>query len=112
MKNIKDKKSVAIKNSLYESELANHPAFKMVESGNVDKLKELSSDVLKEEVDNLGNTLLHKAVRQENTALIQAVLKMNIDVNAKIQWVKRRCIRLPNLIMCRQLKNCCSIKLM
>ncbi len=81
MKNIKDKKSVAVKNSL--SELSNHPAFKMVENGDVDKLKELSSDVLKEEVDNLGNTLLHKAVRQENTALIQAVLQMNIDVNAK-----------------------------
>lgn len=83
MENIKDEKSVAIKNSLYESEIANHPAFKMVESGDVDKLKELSSDAVKEEVDNLGNTLLHKAVRQENTAMLQTVLKMNIDINAK-----------------------------
>ncbi len=84
MKKIKDKKSVAIKNALYENASTNHPAFKMVENGDIEKLKELSLEgIINEEVDNLGNTLLHKAVRSENMEMIKIVLKMNIDVNAK-----------------------------
>ena len=80
---IKDEQSVAVKNSLYENS-TNQIAFEMVNEGAVERLKALSLDaVIEKEVDHLGNTLLHRAVRQENMQMIQTVLKMNIDVNAK-----------------------------